>query len=450
LLKLCGDVPGAVKAYREAFALADDDGAAAIAAELAFLKAVPPRPSEIRFDHRPLIVDVTDLVNYSNRFDRPTGIQRVQLGVVEALLAETNVGRSLALVKRENSGQWVHVTSLAIKQLSERLCGAGIQARTDVVEPGMPLNWPHAASYLMLGTAWDDAVQYQALGALKQTKAIQVASFIHDLVPVQKPALTVPGLKGRFEAWLKEALPITDRWISNSEFTAAQLVDFAKSRQYPVPVVGVAPLNARLSSARDPAAIRRGIDEVAKHLAFDPPNRPFVLAVGTVEPRKNYETLVAAWREVCAAVPSPPVLVIVGRIGWSAARTMKAIERARADGVDIRHASHLSDDALDALYSYCDFTVYPSVMEGWGLPVTESLVHGKIPVVGHHSGILEAASEFGYYVKDIGSARLLAEALHDLIVDVGARIVLESNIKSNYRVRSRADLAMAIIDHAVR
>jgi glycosyltransferase involved in cell wall biosynthesis len=451
LLKVCGDTTGAIKAYREAFALAEGalvaEGKSDAGTELASLNASVPRSTDIRFNDSPLLIDVGDVVRYARRFDRPTGIQRVQIAVIDSLMAEMDVGRALSFIMREPAGHWVHVSSLILKQISARLSGATTD-KQDQVPVLSPVSWPKGATYLMLGTSWDDRSHSKALAALKRDEDLRVAAFIHDLVPVNRPDLCVPGLQHRFDAWLAEALPVTDRWISNSEFTAGQLMAFAKKRGAPPPHVRAVPLNARLPAVPNAVSTRQGHEEIVKQLALDVSRTPFVLAVGTLEPRKNYTKLVAAWRQVCATRPSSPVLILVGKIGWSSSNMINAVERAKADGIDIRHVSGLSDHALNTLYSYCDFTIYPSLMEGWGLPITEALAHGKIPVVGRHSGISEAAGMFGYYV-DVESVELMAHAISQLISDGKTRAMLEAQIKTSYRGKTWMELTHSILDAAL-
>jgi glycosyltransferase involved in cell wall biosynthesis len=107
----------------------------------------------------------------------------------------------------------------------------------------------------------------------------------------------------------------------------------------------------------DPAARRRfGLD------------RPYLLFVGTLEPRKNLTRLVAAM----ATLPTDHVLAVAGLEGWG--------EASPPAGDRVRLLGFVSDAERDALYAGADAFVYPSLREGFGLPVAEAMAHGT-PVV---------------------------------------------------------------------
>jgi hypothetical protein len=113
---------------------------------------------------------------------------------------------------------------------------------------------------------------------------------------------------------------------------------------------------------------------------------------------------------------------------------------------NIKLLSKVSDSELDALYRNCLFTIYPSKYEGWGLPVTESLCYGKIPVVSKVSSLPEAGGEFAEYF-DVRSESEFRRAAERLIDDVPYRESRESKIKREFRPRSWQEVASGIVDH---
>lgn len=453
LLKSSGDDDGAIKHYRESHALlpGGDDAAR----ELRNLGVDTSATQAFLFDDSVLIVDVSDLLQFARKNLRPSGIQRVQTAVVDALLTEDGVGRNLGFVARASNGEWVHVPTTLLRDISGRLRGEPVSvpaaADGEVAALSVPMRWPRGATYLMLGTAWDDAGHSSALNALKKTANLRLISFIHDLIPVERPDLCVTGLPARFRPWLIEALAVMDGWVSNSRYTASRLAAFAQSVGLPAPVVTAVPLDAPLPMAGGPMVRQlyrdEYRDEVTRLLGFDPETKPFVLCVGTIEPRKNHKVLLAAWHHVCEQVATPPTLVITGAVGWNSYRVLQLIKKAQDDGLDVRHVNGLSDGALDVLYSRCAFMVYPSLLEGWGLPVAEALAHGKIPVVGQHSGVAEASSGLGYYVN-VESVENLATAMVRLLVDTVAKRRFEEQISARYRSRTWLSIAHDIIDAA--
>jgi len=146
----------------------------------------------------------------------------------------------------------------------------------------------------------------------------------------------------------------------------------------------------------------------------------FLLAVGTVEPRKNLPALVRAFEEVLRARPPCDLqLVIAGGRGWMSGSTFETIEKSPARERVVL-AGYVSDLTLRALYSSCRLFVYPSTYEGFGLPPLEAMGCGAPVVAARAPAVAEVAG---------GAARLVntddheefARALAELLDDEGAR-----------------------------
>jgi glycosyltransferase involved in cell wall biosynthesis len=130
----------------------------------------------------------------------------------------------------------------------------------------------------------------------------------------------------------------------------------------------------------------------------------FILAVGTVEPRKNLTALLRAFELVVRARPSSGLqLVIAGGRGWLSAPLLEAVERSHARE-RIVMTGYLHDANLRALYSSCRAFVYPSVYEGFGLPPLEAMSCGAPVVAGRASAVAEVAG---------GAARIVNSDSHD-------------------------------------
>ncbi len=155
---------------------------------------------------------------------------------------------------------------------------------------------------------------------------------------------------------------------------------------------------------------------------------PFLLAVGTLEPRKNLPRLVAAFAEAAADLPEHH-LVVVGPTGWGKALAgpLPAAPRAdgaRADGAPARVvlAGHVEDAVLQGLYAAADGLAYPSLYEGFGLPVLEAMARGLPVLTGDRSSLPEVA----------GGAALLVDP-----TDVPAIAKGMIELLSNHALRER-------------
>lgn len=120
-------------------------------------------------------------------------------------------------------------------------------------------------------------------------------------------------------------------------------------------------------------------------------DRPYVLAVGTVQPRKNYEMLVRAFRPVAAA--GPYALVIAGGRGWLSDGLRAEIERQGLTGRVVM-PGFVDDADLPALYSAAGLFVFPSLYEGFGLPLLEAMACG-VPVISSDASSLPEVAATG-------------------------------------------------------
>jgi len=165
----------------------------------------------------------------------------------------------------------------------------------------------------------------------------------------------------------------------------------------------------------------------------------FILAVGTVEPRKNYPRLLAAFRQlrgrhgslpfIINGRPGVPQLVIAGRPGWAYGDTL---ERIGAEP-GVRYLGHVDEPTLSALYESASVLAFPSLYEGFGLPLLEAMSRGVPAVIGDAGAMPELALGAAIAVKadDVdaiagGLERLLSDAqLRQKLGDEGRRRAAE-------------------------
>lgn len=141
----------------------------------------------------------------------------------------------------------------------------------------------------------------------------------------------------------------------------------------------------------------------------------FILAVGTVEPRKNYPRLLIAYRRLRGR-PGVPQLVVAGRAGWAYGDTLRRI--AAEPGV--RYLGHVDEPTLAALYEHASVLAFPSLYEGFGLPLLEAMSRGVPAVVGAAGALPELAMGAAISV-DAENPDAIAGALERLLADEGLR-----------------------------
>ncbi len=151
----------------------------------------------------------------------------------------------------------------------------------------------------------------------------------------------------------------------------------------------------------------------------------FLLTVGTIEPRKNLQTLVNAFEEVAGGRSQPNLqLVIAGNRGWLSEPLFEALERSPMRQ-RIVLTEYLNDEDLRALYSSCRVFVYPSIYEGFGLPPLEAMACGAPVITSRIPALAETTGGAAVLVEPT-NVQALAVAIADLLDSDDARANLSA------------------------
>jgi glycosyltransferase involved in cell wall biosynthesis len=233
--------------------------------------------------------------------------------------------------------------------------------------------------------------------------------FVHDLA-FRLRAAEVPWQQRLYlRATLPRALRQAAAVLVPSETTRNDLL-----RLYPIEglqaKVHIVPEG--LSAPIDPGPLPDGLEP------------GFVLAVGTVEPRKNYLRLLAAYRQLRGRAlpiiinghPGVPQLVIAGRPGWAYGDTLQRIQAEPG----VRYLGHVDEATLESLYRSASVLALPSLYEGFGLPLLEAMGHGLPAVVGAAGALPELALGAALSV-DAEDPNAIAGAIERLLADQSLR-----------------------------
>jgi glycosyltransferase involved in cell wall biosynthesis len=247
---------------------------------------------------------------------------------------------------------------------------------------------------------------------------------VHDLIPIYARETCDQDTALAFERFMQRALRHVDHILAVSNHTAKDVRRYLAALQYPEPPITVTQNGSSFAEFL-PKAVSSGAATLR-----DLPER-FVLFVATIEGRKNHPLMLEVWRRLVQEEDNPPHLICVGRLGWKATAFVSTlVETNYLDG-RIHLMRDISDTDLRLLYDRCLFVVFPSLYEGWGLTVGETLSMGKICVSSDRSSIPEVAGECGVYI-DIDSVERSLELIRNLIRDGRARKRLEAKIRRDY------------------
>lgn len=145
--------------------------------------------------------------------------------------------------------------------------------------------------------------------------------------------------------------------------------------------------------------------------------RPYVLATGTLEPRKNLPRLISAFASLPEEVRGDRQLVLAGAPGWQTAETFASVAvHARL----VKTLGYVPDEDLPALYRGAEVFCYPSLYEGFGIPVLEAMRCGTVVLTSGRSSMPEVAGDAARYV-DPESSRDIERGLSELLVDPALR-----------------------------
>ena len=311
-----------------------------------------------------------------------------------------------AAVREDGAGDEVvafaPASAKGARVIREALAGVPVEQRLRV------LPFAHALRTAWSRAGWPPAERlYSSLDALHfsdwmyppQAGGVR-ATTIHDLVPLRFPEWTHPrtvALHGRKYA---NAAATCDVMFANSAFTAGEieeLLGFPRERV----VVARPGVEALFAAAGEGTGGGAGADASARPAApLD--GRPYLLTVATLEPRKNLDTLVAAWRLLVARGHGDLALAVAGGAGWGA--------QPRLDDPRIVRLGYVPDAELARLYCSAAVFAYPSRFEGFGMPIVEAMACGTPVVASAHPSMDEAAGSAALRA-DPESAEAWADAI---------------------------------------
>ncbi|MGW6131526.1 glycosyltransferase family 4 protein [Cellulomonas sp. NPDC055163] len=239
---------------------------------------------------------------------------------------------------------------------------------------------------------------------------------VHDLAFLRSPE----HFTSRGNAFFRRALDVVRR-------EAAVVVTVSDATREDCERAGIAPERVRVvpHGVRVPAVGPDEVDRLRRRHGLD---RPYVLWCGTVEPRKNLRTLLEAFRHVLDDDPGVD-LVLVGPSGWGDASAETARAALALPEGRVHRLGSLSTADLHAAYAGARAFCFPSLWEGFGLPVLEAMAHGLPVVTSAGTATAEVAGDAGILVDPL-DARALAEAIRTATADRHGELAARSRTRA--------------------
>ena len=273
------------------------------------------------------------------------------------------------------------------------------------------------------------AVGAQLPALLAAVTGPRVAVF-HDAIGLKFPELTPPGTIRRLPSYLRELLRF-DGIAANSEDSAASLRDYwAWLGVGGTPVVQAIPL---------------GLDEWNSVSDTPPGTTPRILCGGTIEGRNNHLAVLEAAELLWSGGLDFELQFLGLPRADTAGPALARIAALKAAGRLLFFDGPADDAGLHAAYQQCAFTVYPSLIEGFGLPVLESLQHGKPCICSDAGALGESARGGGCVSLPSVDARSLAGAIRRLLQDAAEVATLAGQARAR-RFKLWPDYARELTD----
>ena len=262
-----------------------------------------------------------------------------------------------------------------------------------------------------LGASWNtpDLFRFLRKGELVKPGAADLVVLVPDMTPTLSECVTGVVAVPQFEHWLKEMMLLGSSFLVNSDSTLNDFENWCGRHDYN-------DVNIAKFAFGDEMILLSGNNRIrADVLSLE--GCPYVLAVGPITGRKNGGNLIRAWRKLAARLPKDrlPLLVFAGNeAGDSVVRC--GLNEDIAGWDKLRFICSPCDFDLHCLYKNCLFTVYPSLYEGWGLPISESLWHGKVCATSNVSSMPEVGGKRCEYF-DPTDPDNMAQVIERLILD---------------------------------
>jgi glycosyltransferase involved in cell wall biosynthesis len=234
---------------------------------------------------------------------------------------------------------------------------------------------------------------------------LPVVTTVHDATFFTHPAVHTAVKRRFFRTWTRISLARAARCVTPSAATRDELVRVAGADPARVDVahLGVDAARFHVPSGEERAAVRAHLDLTGPYIAF----------LGTLEPRKNTPALIRAW----SALTDPPALVLAGGRGWDS-----DVDRAAAEvpaGHRLLRPGYLPLEMLAGFLGDAELVAYPSLGEGFGLPVLEAMASGAPVLTTRLLSLPEVGGDAVAYTEPDPPS--IAVALQDLLADADRR-----------------------------
>ncbi|MFA5947400.1 MAG: glycosyltransferase family 1 protein [Candidatus Gracilibacteria bacterium] len=214
----------------------------------------------------------------------------------------------------------------------------------------------------------DIVIETCHIGPFNTPKNCKKITIIHDLTPILFPNFHIKKSVIIHKLLLKKIVKDADLIITPSTTTKTDIIKKYRINEEKIKIIHGAPSSETSKNSQFPKNIKA----------------PYLLYLGTIEPRKNLQILIESFLELKRENNIPHSLVLAGEIGWKSKKILSLAKNNK----EIIFTGHINEDKKITLYKNADMFIYPSLYEGFGLPPLEAMSH-NIPVICSTGGSLK-------------------------------------------------------------
>jgi glycosyltransferase involved in cell wall biosynthesis/tetratricopeptide (TPR) repeat protein len=405
------------------------------------LKAASPR----------VVFDITSLMIVLAAGAHPGGIERAMIEIISNIRERFRAfATQVLLIAWKRS---VHLPIVVSMNLFQQVLAARAPAMhllsDELFAEDELFDVSEGDTIVLLGSSWHYDPGNTITRSFKNAGA-KIMVYIHDLLQLYYRTLMSEKWVAIFEQWALGIVVQSDAVMVNSDHSEYEVRRFCEEQALTVPPIrkvllgdDYRKLPAQLQQAK--AHDRAELLDFVLSVSSDP---GFVLYVSGISKRKNHKMLVDAWRALRRRFPVRcPYLVLAGGKGDAFQDLVLHLEQTGQLGGHVVLLTSVSDAELNQLYEMCRFTVFPSICEGWGLPIAEALGHGKLCLASNTTSMPEVGGHFAEYFApdDLNGFIALCQKY---ILDPELLLERESMIVAGYQRRRWENTARGVLQFA--
>jgi glycosyltransferase involved in cell wall biosynthesis len=292
--------------------------------------------------------------------------------------------------------------------------------------------------FLCLGAPWKHACYVDAISSIKNSLH-SLIFLVHDFIPYLFPHFYEnPKFGEYYFKFICEITALANKVLCNSRNTHNDLIRLVHEES----------IKSKTSVIELGCDFTKAEEKTDKSLSDLEISGEYILCVGTLEFRKNQNFLLNVFRRILKDRKDFPSLILAGKVGFGNNQIEHQVACDPVLKGKVKIINCLSDTSLSLLYENCLFTVYPSLYEGWGLPICESLMYGKNIICSNTSSMREIGNGLCHYFDPINQKEL-EKLIIKLAVNKNYRVQKESEISLKYLPNTWKDCAGDIISIAL-